>query len=140
MHTLTIGKAAKQAGVSIDAVRFYEREGLLHEAQRTMSGYRLFSTGDVDRLRFIRRAKALGFSLGQIAELLELNAAKGSRASVKRLAEKRLADLELKLRELTALRDGLATLVKTCSGEGSVRGCPIVEGVLMQHGHPCTEH
>jgi MerR family transcriptional regulator, copper efflux regulator len=75
MQTLTIGKAAKAAGVGIDTVRFYEREGLLPEAQRTESGYRLYSSADVDRLRFIRRSKTLGFSLEEIAELMNLSAA-----------------------------------------------------------------
>ncbi len=73
MQIMTIGKLAKQASVGIDTVRFYEREGLLPEAQRTDSGYRLYSPDDVDRLRFIRRAKNLGFSLDEITELLELN-------------------------------------------------------------------
>lgn len=140
MQTLTIGKAAKQANVGIDTVRFYEREGLLPEAQRTHSGYRLYSVDDVDRLRFIRRAKTLGFTLGEIAELLNLNAGKGNRAGVKRLAEHRLADLDQKLRELTAIRNALATLVKRCSGQGSLKGCPIIEGVLAQDGHCKQEH
>mgnify|MGYP000867950360 CR=1 FL=1 len=140
MQTLTIGKAAKAAGVGIDTVRFYEREGLLPEAQRTMSGYRLYSADDVDRLRFIRRAKTLGFSLEEIAELLQLNAAKGSRASVKRLAERRLTDLDQKLRELTAIRDALSSLVQRCSGQGSLKGCPIIEGVLAQDTPCCKEH
>lgn len=140
MQILTIGKAAKQAGVGIDTVRFYEREGLLPEAQRTESGYRLYSADDVDRLRFIRRAKTLGFSLEEIAELMNLNAAKGSRASVKRLAQHRLDDLNQKLRELTAIRDALAVLVKRCSGQGSVKGCPIIEGVLAQDRHSNKEH
>lgn len=135
MQTQTIGKTAKQAGVGIDTVRFYEREGLLPEAQRTQSGYRLYSADDVDRLRFIRRAKTLGFTLEEIAELLKLSTAKGSRASVKRLAEQRLTDLDQKLRELTAIRDALSTLVKRCSGQGSFKGCPIIEGVLAQDAH-----
>lgn len=138
MQTLTIGKAAKQASVGIDTVRFYEREGLLPEAQRTVGGYRLYSPDVVDRLRFIRRAKTLGFTLKEIAELLSLNAGKGNRASVKRLAERRLAGLDQKLRELTAIRDALATLVKRCSGQGSLKGCPIIEGVLAQDEH-CKE-
>ena len=134
MRTLTIGKAAKQAGVAIDTVRFYEREGLLPRANRTASGYRLYSAADVDRLRFIRRAKALGFSLPEIAELLELAAGCGRRSQVKQLAQRRLADLERKLQELGAIRDALAALVKRCSGQGEVKGCPIIEGVLALDG------
>ena len=138
---LTIGKLAKQAGVGIDTVRFYEREGLLPRAQRTNSGYRLYALEDADRLRFIRRAKALGFSLEEIAELLQLNAGGGSRASVKKLAQHRLDDLDQKLREITAIRDALAQLVRQCSGKGAVAGCPIIESVLEQHPSNCEgEH
>jgi Hg(II)-responsive transcriptional regulator len=132
MRPLTIGKLAQQSGVGIDTVRFYEREGLLPKASRTQGGYRMYTPSDVDRLRFIRRAKALGFSLEEIAELLRLNVARGSRASVKKLAERRLADLDRKLAELKAIRDALATLVRRCSGTGPVKGCPIIEDVLAQ--------
>ena len=140
MHSLTIGKLAKQSGVAIDTVRFYEREGLLPKAARTPSGYRVYSPSDVERLRFIRRAKALGFSLEEISELLRLNAAKGARASVKKLAERRLTDLDRKLAELTAIRDALGTLVKRCSGAGPLAGCPIIENVLAHEESSCHDH
>ena len=140
MQNLTIGKLAKQSGVGIDTVRFYEREGLLPRAARTQGGYRLYSPSDVERLRFIRRAKALGFSLEEINELLRLNAAKGGRASVKKLAERRLADLDRKLAELAAIRDALGTLVKRCSGEGALEGCPIIENVLAHDESNCHDH
>ncbi len=139
MQIMTIGKLAKQASVGIDTVRFYEREGLLPQAQRTDSGYRLYSPDDVDRLRFIRRAKHLGFSLDEIAELLELNVPKGSRASVKRVAKQRLDALDQKIREMTAIREALAVLVQQCSGKGSLKGCPIIEGVLAQGTSESTE-
>lgn len=140
MLGLTIGKLAKQAGVGIDTVRFYERAGLLPRAQRSASGYRLYAVGDADRLRFIRRAKALGFSLEEIAELLQLNAGKGTRASVRRLAQRRLDDLSQKIHEMTAIRDALSHLVKRCSGDGPVAGCPIIEGVLAKVPAACREH
>jgi DNA-binding transcriptional MerR regulator len=130
MGTMTIGKAAKEAGLSIDTVRFWEREGLLDRVHRTASGYRMYSDEDVDRLRFIRRAKALGFNLPDIGELLQLAAGSGRRTDIRQLAQRRLADLERKLDELGAIRDALAALVKRCSGQGPVRGCPIIEGVL----------
>lgn len=135
MDRLTIGKLARQAGVGIDTVRFYERAGLLPRARRADSGYRLYSASDIDRLRFIRRAKTLGFSLEEIGELLNLSAGTGSRASVKRLAEHRVADLDQKIRELTAMRDLLAALVRRCTGQGPLKGCPIIEGVLEQQAH-----
>jgi MerR family transcriptional regulator, copper efflux regulator len=86
MATLTIGKAARQAGMGIDTVRYYERAGLLPAAPRTPAGYRLYTGQDVERLHFIRRAKRLGFSLEEIAELLRLNAGQGGRAQVRQLA------------------------------------------------------
>jgi len=132
MQTLTIGKLAKQSGVGIDTVRFYERQGLLPKVPRTASGYRLYSPAEVDRVRFIRRAKTLGFALQEIAELLKLNATRGNRASVKSLAQRRLADLNRKIDELTAIRDALSDLVEQCSGEGPLAGCPIIEGVLAK--------
>lgn len=138
MTRITIGKLARHAGVGIDTVRFYEREGLLPAPQRTASGYRLYATADADRVRFIRRAKALGFTLAEIAELLKLNAGHGNRASVKKLAQHRLADLEHKIRELGAIREALAHLVHQCSGAGPVKGCPIIEGVLA-HGTDTKE-
>jgi DNA-binding transcriptional MerR regulator len=91
-------------------------------------------------VRFIRRAKALGFSLGEISELLRLNAGGGSRASVRKVAQRRLDDLDQKIREMTAIRGALAHLVKQCSGDGAVKGCPIIEGVLAQNEHDCREH
>lgn len=140
MQGLTIGKVAKQAGVGIDTVRFYERAGLLPKARRTISGYRLYAPDDADRLRFIRRAKALGFSLDEIAQLLQLNAGRGTRANVRKLAQRRLDDLNQKIEEMTAIRDALSHLVKRCSGEGPVSGCPIIEGVLAKAPVACKEH
>jgi Hg(II)-responsive transcriptional regulator len=130
MHTMTIGTIAKHAGVGIDTVRFYERQGLMPDAERTTGGYRVYGPGDVDRLRFIRRAKALGFSLDEIGQLLRLNEGRGSRASVRRVAQQRLDDLDRKLAELAAIRDALAQLVERCNGQGPLAGCPIIEGVL----------
>jgi MerR family copper efflux transcriptional regulator len=127
---MNIGHLAKAAGVGIDTVRFYERAGLMPPAARTASGYRTYAEADVERLRFIRRAKALGFSLEEIAELLRLSEGKGGRAGVKALAEKRLLDLDRKIGELTVFRSTLARYAKECSGSGPVEGCPIIGAVL----------
>ena len=127
---LTIGRLARAADVGVDTVRFYERAGLMPAATRTASGYRSYAPDDVERLRFIRRAKALGFSLDEIRELLRLSEGKGSRAGVKALAERRLRDLERKIRELTVFRDTLARYAKQCSGNGPVQGCPIIGAVV----------
>lgn len=130
MSAHTIGYAAKSAKVGVDTVRYYEREGLLSRASRTASGYRLYSDKDIERLRFIRQAKTLGFSLDDIAELLRLQDGKGSRAQVRVRAQNRIDDLDRKIRELSAIRDALASLMRQCSGNGPVAGCPIIEGVL----------
>lgn len=134
---LAIGRLAREAGVGVDTVRFYERAGLMPTAQRTASGYRTYAPDDLGRLRFIRHAKALGFSLDEIAELLRLAAGKGGRGGVKDLALRRLRDLERKIRELTVFRDTLAHYAHACSGHGPVAGCPIIEAVLA---HPSAEH
>jgi MerR family copper efflux transcriptional regulator len=131
MSTLTIGKLANAAGVGIDTVRFYERAGLLNKPRRTASGYRLYATSDVARLRFIRRAKGLGFSLEEIAELLRLNDGGGRRAAVRALAGQRLAEIEQKLSELSRMRNTLRHLILRCRGDGPLAGCPIIDAVLL---------
>jgi Hg(II)-responsive transcriptional regulator len=132
MGKLTIGKLASAAEVGIDTVRFYERACLLKRPQRTAAGYRLYAESDVARLRFIRRAKALGFSLDEIAELLRLNDGGGRRSAVRALAEQRLKEIEQKLSELGRMRDTLRHLVHECRGDGSIAGCPIIEAVLPE--------
>lgn len=127
---MQIGQLATQAGVAIDTVRYYERQGLLPAPQRRASGYRDYGDGDIARLRFIRRAKDLGFSLHEIHGLLRLSDNAGSdRAEVRALAERRLADIERKLRELDAMRAGLASLVAHCAGHGSLDACPIIDAL-----------
>jgi MerR family copper efflux transcriptional regulator len=131
MSTLTIGKLANAAGVGIDTVRFYERAGLLNRPQRTASGYRLYAAADIARLRFIRRAKGLGFSLEEIAELLRLNDGGGRRAAVRALAGQRLGEIEQKLNELSRMRDTLRHLILQCRGDGPLEGCPIIDAVVL---------
>ncbi len=126
---MTIGAAAKAAGVAIDTVRYYEREGLLASALRTASGYRVFGHRDVERLRFIRKAKALGFTLADITDLLRLQDGGGPRAEVRQRARVRIEDLSRKIAELSAIRDALVALEAQCHGRGTVAGCPIIEGV-----------
>lgn len=127
--TTTIGAAAKAAGVAIDTVRYYEREGLLPAAGRSAGGYRLYGPADVERLRFIRQAKALGFTLGDIAGLLQLQDGGGSRQQVRETARARISELDRKIRELTSIRDSLVALERQCHGGGTIAGCPIIEGV-----------
>ncbi|MFC4253758.1 MerR family transcriptional regulator [Sinimarinibacterium flocculans] len=129
MHSLRISQLAEQAGVGIDTVRYYERSGLLPEPPRRPSGYREYPLQSLQRLRFIRRAKALGFSLEQIAGLLELSDQRGDVEAVKRLAQQRLGEVEAKLLELQRIRDGLRGLVKACPGHGATEQCPILQAL-----------
>lgn len=135
MERLTIGRLAKAADVGIETIRFYEREGLLPEPERTDSGYRQYEPDMVARLGFIRRAKALGFSLGEIRELLALAHARGDRARIKTLSQRKLAQIERRIEELQRMREALAQLNRQCSGRGPVEGCPIVEALSEADGH-----
>lgn len=127
-NSMGIGVLARHAGVSIDTVRYYEKSGLLAPAARLASGYRRYGAEQLARLRFIRRAQELGFSLGDIRELLGLSKQRDI-ARLKRAAERRLADVETKLAALTRVRDGLATLVVTCPGHGRAAECPILRAL-----------
>jgi MerR family copper efflux transcriptional regulator len=125
MPTMTIGRLAKQVGVNIDTIRYYERNGLIPEPVRRASGYREYEAADARRLRFILRAKELGFTLAEIGELLSLSADRDVRG-VKRRAEERLEHVEHKIKELQRVRKGLKTLIDACPGHGALEGCPIV--------------
>ncbi len=127
MPTMNIGRLAEQSGVSIDTIRYYERLHVLPPAARSSSGYRHYSGADLDRLRFIRRSKELGFSLAEIKELLSLTEDRHSdMRRVKRKAEQRLAQVERKIVELKRVRRGLKLLIEACPGKGELDGCPIV--------------
>ncbi len=124
---LTIGITAKQAGVTIDTIRFYERRGLLPSPTRTANGYRIYTADTIDRLEFVRRAKKLGFTLDEIASLLTLQDEGGSKAEVKKLSREKLIKIEHKISDLQRMQAMLRVLNKQCSGSGSIRNCPIIE-------------
>ena len=127
MKSMHIGRLAAQANVSVDTIRYYERSQLLPPPTRTTSGYRTYPAGHVERLRFIRRAKELGFSLDEIRDLLALSDQRGSGVTgIREIAARRLADVEVRLAELARLRDGLRHLVDACPGHGDPGECPIV--------------
>jgi len=127
---LTIGKVAHRAGLAIDTVRYYEREGLLEKPGRTTSGYRNYTTDAVVRLRFIRQAKDLGFSLSEIKELLALRVTPGkSCADVKARAEAKIADVEQRIAQLNRMKRALVKLASACSGRTPTSTCPILEAL-----------
>jgi len=126
--TISIGPLALQAGVNIQTIRYYERRGLLPEPQRSAGNYRVYSSETVRRVRFIKRAQELGFTLREIKELLELRASPKSRcADVRERSQAKLRDIEDKLRSLEAMRKSLTRLVRSCSGKGAATECPILD-------------
>lgn len=130
MSTMTRGQLARRCGVGPETIRFYERRGLIPEAPRTNSGYRRFGAEAANRLTFIRRAKELGFSLPEIAELLALHDRPGGdRARVKALTEAKLSEIEARIADLGRIRSALAGLSEQCSGHGPVDGCPIIDAL-----------
>jgi MerR family copper efflux transcriptional regulator len=133
MSSLSIGKLAQQAGVAIDTVRYYERNALLAPAGRLASGYRRYGVTELKRLRFIRRAKALGFSLDDIRGLLTLSDERDV-AEVKRAAQRKLGDIEQRIAELERIRTGLHTLIAACPGHGRAEACPILNALTQEDG------
>jgi len=131
--SLTIGQVAKAAGIGVETIRFYERQGLLAEPARRSSGYRSYSEAAVARLQFIRRAKDLGFTLSEIKSLLELRRdPTATAADVRRQARQKIEDIEERIRSLGEIRGALLHLVEQCHGHGSLSECPIVDA--MEHG------
>lgn len=130
MKPLTIGEVARQTGVGIETVRFYERQGLLEEPERRASGYRQYDQEAVAALRFVRRAKELGFTLKEIKGLLALRLdAMATRVEVREQAKAKVADIEAKIADLQRMRDVLVKLVKKCHGDGAATGCPILQAL-----------
>lgn len=137
-HSLTIGKLSKQADVSIDSIRFYERRGLLAEPARTESNYRVYPLEAASRLRFIKKAQKLGFSLGEIQDLLDLSHdPSASKADVKNKAMEKIADIKSKIQDLSRMLKALEQLDESCDGHGSVVGCPILKALADDDGHEC---
>ncbi len=127
MKALTIGKVAKQAGIGVETIRFYERTGLLKEPPRNSSGYRQYLPEAVVKLRFIKKAKQLGFFLQEIGELFNLRRQKDATCGDVRVrAEEKLKDIEEKIEDLTRMKEALAELVCQCSDDGAVSECPIL--------------
>lgn len=130
MKSLTIGRLAKEAGVNLETVRYYERQGLLPRPPRSASGYRLFPTEAARRLRFIRRAQELGFSLKEIRELLSLRVSRNSTSlEIRSRAEAKIVDIEAKIRSLESMKRTLRKLTKACAGCVPVAECPILESL-----------
>lgn len=130
MTTLSIGKVAAQSGVTVETIRFYEKEALLPTPTRSKSGYRQYSFDTVKRVRFIQKAKDLGFSLKEVASLLSLEENdSASAADVRIRAQSKLAEVDAKLRDLRRIQRALRTLLAQCEGHGPLSDCPIIDAL-----------
>jgi len=126
--SLRIGEVAAGACVNIETVRYYERTGMLTAPPRTDSGYRQYDAEAIERIRFIKHAQALGFSLKEIRDLLELRVRHGAACgAVERKTRNKIALIDKKLRELTSLRRTLKRLVASCEARETTADCPVLE-------------
>jgi MerR family mercuric resistance operon transcriptional regulator len=136
---IAIGRLSKHAGTSIETIRYYERVGLLPAPARSPGGYRLYGTDHVKRLSFIRRARALGFSIGEVRTLLRLtDERKRPCAEVRVVAEAHLKDVRAKIADLRRMERTLRTTVARCA-EGRRADCPLIEA-LYRNGSDLTNN
>lgn len=125
---LTIGQLAKAAGVGVETVRYYQRRGLLEEPARG-NGYRRYDHSHLERLRFIKRAQAVGFQLDEITSLLQLNDLT-DHARARTLAQEKIADVDARIRQLQTVADALRHLVRECEHHPDGMPCPIIRMAL----------
>lgn len=128
---MPIGELARRAGVNVQTVRYYERRGLLEEPARRESGYRTYADATLDRLRFIRRAQELGFTLTEIGELLALRLDPTTTAAdVKQRAAQKITEVEGRIRDLERIKHALTHLAGRCSGgRGPTGDCPLLDAL-----------
>lgn len=130
MKALSIGQVARQTGVGVETVRFYERQGLLEKPPRTKSGYRQYPLEAVSRLGFIKKAKEVGFSLKEIKELLSLRLdTTATCEDVRSRAQVKIHEIEQKVQALQRMKQALMDLTAACSGDGPVSECPILQSL-----------
>jgi Cu(I)-responsive transcriptional regulator len=131
---MLITKAAREAGVNTQTLRYYERRGLLPKPPRRGSGYRDYAPDAVRIVRFIKRAQELGFSLDEIEELVRLRGVRrGDRHRVRALAERKIADIDTRIAHLQSMRDALDQLVASCHRGGKAE-CPIIDALIDPAG------
>lgn len=125
---MRIGQIANRAGVIVETIRFYERKGLITQPPRNTGGYRQYPHEAIARIRFIKRAKELGFSLTEIAELLSLQAnPKATCADVKQRAESKISTIHERVKDLQKMKRSLEKLASSCKGSGPLDDCPIID-------------
>ena len=135
MKRMTISRAAREAGVGVETVRFYERKGLIVQPKRPDRGFRIYPEDAVQRIRFIRQAQELGFSLREIGDLLGLRTDPGTDcADIRERAVAKLDDVENKIEKLQCIRGALKKLIAACPGEGALTSCSIIEAIETPEG------
>ena len=126
---LSIGQVAKAANVNVETIRYYQRRGLLTEPAKPLGGHRRYSDQDLNRLRFIKRAQVLGFTLEEIENLLRLDGT-NSCSDTHDLAMHKLELIQAKMADLAAMRDVLTGLVRQCEIGNLQEGCPIIRALV----------
>lgn len=130
MNHLTIGQLAKQGGVHVETIRYYERRGLIGKPPRTVSNYRTYTPDNLHRVKFIKHAQGLGFSLKEIKELLALRATPRAKcADVQKYTTRKIDDIQQRIHSLTRMRRSLERLLRECSGDLPATECPILESL-----------
>ena len=131
MTGLTIGKAARAAGVGVETIRFYERRGLIQQPRKPVrAGFRVYTDDVVTRIRFIRQAQEMSFSLGEIAELLSLRADPDADcAEVRKRAQAKLSEVDRKMVALDRMRTALMEVINACPARGALRHCSILDAL-----------
>jgi MerR family mercuric resistance operon transcriptional regulator len=135
MKALKIGQVAGKTGLGVETIRFYERQGLIEEPPRRQSGYREYPDSVVDRIRFIKRAKELGFSLKEIRELLDLRMRPDTTcAQLRQQVVYKIDDVAGKLRDLERIHSALKHIAESCTGEGPRSECPVLDALEFIDG------
>jgi MerR family copper efflux transcriptional regulator len=133
MKALTIGKAARESGVGVETIRFYERQGLIEQPPKPHMGVRRYSDEAISRIRFIKKAQQLGFTLREIHELLALRADPDADCSqLREEAVAKLQNVRQKIEQLQQIGAALETLINACPGQGGLQACSILEALTLQ--------
>jgi len=137
--TLKIGEVSKRSGIGIEALRFYERSGLLGRPARTQSGYRVYDEGALERLDFIKRAQVLGFSLDEIKRIIaDKQAGRSPCAEVREIVRERLQELDERMKEMRRYRKELGAALADWDETGALDGhvCGLIEGTIIEQANP----
>lgn len=132
MKILTTGQLAKETGINVETIRYCERRGLISEPPRRISGHREYTPKYVERIRFIKRAQALGFTLKEISELLALGDGNYTCEDVRKFAEEKVKDIAIRICDLQKIKRVLNDLIKRCLGKRKISECPIIESLTQK--------